>query len=613
MSYQSLEACLADLEKNGYLIRVKEEVNPSLEMAAIHLRVHEAGGPALLFENVKGSKFRAVSNIFGTLERSRFIFREQFETVQRLIDLKNDPLKAMKHPVDNLKTGLAALKSLPLRNPVSKPVLFEEIRITDLPLIHHWPKDGGAFVTLPQVYTEDPDEPGIGKSNLGMYRIQLTGNEYITNREIGLHYQLHRGIGVHQSKANAKGLPLKVSCFVGGPPAHTVAAVMPLPEGISEMRFAGVLGGRRFRYCYQDGFAISTDADFVITGEVYPGENKPEGPFGDHLGYYSLQHDFPLMRVHKVYARKNAIWPFTVVGRPPQEDTSFGNLIHALTGKVIQQEIPGLKEVHAVDAAGVHPLLLAVGSERYTPYAETAQPAELLTIANHVLGTGQLSLAKFLFITAGQSNDISAASVQPYMQYVFERIDLRRDIHFYTNTTIDTLDYSGKGLNSGSKVVLAAYGESKRKLAAQVPAILEQLQQFSDPEIVMPGVIALKAGSFQNYPQANAEMETLNRQLGSQLAELEGIVQVIICDDANFVAANVNNYVWVTYTRSNPSHDIYGVAAFTENKHWGCNGPMVIDARAKPHHAPVLEKDPEVEKKIDRLFEKGSSLYSVLK
>jgi len=227
--------------------------------------------------------------------------------VQQMVQLKNDPVKAIKSPIKNFGAGLAAIKALPLKNPLSKPVMADEIRISDLPLIRHWPMDGGAFVTLPQVYTEDIDQPGIMKANLGMYRIQLNGNDYATDKEIGLHYQLHRGIGVHQTKANKKGQPLKVSCFVGGPPSHTVAAVMPLPEGLSEMTFAGVLGGRRFRYTYEDGFAVSTDADFVITGEVYPGENKPEGPFGDHLGYYSLTHPFPLMRVHKVYAKKNAI------------------------------------------------------------------------------------------------------------------------------------------------------------------------------------------------------------------------------------------------------------------------------------------------------------------
>lgn len=611
MNYSSLEACLIDLEKNGHLVRVKEEVDPYLEMAAIHLRVYEAKGPAILFENVKGSRFRAASNIFGTLDRSKFIFRDTIESVQKLIEFKNDPVKALKSPLQNASAGLAALKALPLKNPWTKPVMYEEIKISDLPLIHHWPMDGGAFVTLPQVYTEDIDQPGIMKANLGMYRIQLTGNNYTKDKEIGLHYQLHRGIGVHQTKANAKGQPLKVSCFVGGPPSHTLSAVMPLPEGISEMTFAGVLGGRRFRYTYQDGFCVSTDADFVITGEVYPGENKPEGPFGDHLGYYSLQHDFPLMRVHKVYARKNAIWPFTVVGRPPQEDTSFGELIHEITGAAIPQEIPGLKEVHAVDAAGVHPLLLAVGSERYTPYTPTKQPAELLTIANHVLGTGQLSLAKFLFIAADDKNQLSTHPVQPFLQYVLERINLQRDVHFYTNTTIDTLDYSGTGLNSGSKVVFAAYGEPIRNLATEVPSVLNELTQFENPRIVMPGVIAIKTKAFTNYQTVKEEMKMLNYQLHESVDQLNGVAMIVVCDDANFVAANLRNYLWVTYTRCNPSHDIHGIKESVINKHWGCEGPLVIDARIKPHHAPPVEKDPAVEKRIDRLFAKGGSLQNI--
>lgn len=613
MAYKSLEECLLDLEKNGQLIRIKEEVDPYLEMAAIHLRVHEAGGPALLFEKVMGSKFRAASNIFGTLERSEFIFRNTLQTVQQLIELKDDPVKAIKSPIKNFSTGLAALKALPQKNPFYKPVLFEEIKISDIPQIQHWPMDGGAFVTLPQVYTEDIDKPGIMNANLGMYRIQLSGNDYELNKEVGLHYQLHRGIGVHQTKANKKGLPLKVSVFVGGPPSHSVAAVMPLPEGISEMTFAGVLGGRRFRYMYKDGFCISTDADFVITGEVFPNDNKPEGPFGDHLGYYSLTHDFPVMKVHKVYARKNAIWPFTVVGRPPQEDTSFGQLIHKITGKALQQEIPGLKEVHAVDAAGVHPLLLAIGSERYTPYTPTKQPAEILTIANHVLGTGQLSLAKFLFITADETNTISTNNIEAYFEYVLKRINLKRDIHFYTNTTIDTLDYSGEGLNSGSKVVLAAYGEPLRDLGTAVPSVLTNLEGFTNPKLALPGIIVLQASAFTNYDLANKEMERLNKQCSAINDQLKRFPIIIVCDNADFVSETLNNFLWVTFTRCNPSHDMYGIDSFTKNKHWGCNGPLVFDARIKPHHAPPVQKDAAVEKKIDRLFEKGGSLYNILK
>jgi 4-hydroxy-3-polyprenylbenzoate decarboxylase len=438
--------------------------------------------------------------------------------------------------------------------------------------------------------------------------VQLSGNDYVQDQEIGLHYQLHRGIGVHQAKANKKGLPLKVSVFAGGPPSHTVAAVMPLPEGISEMTFAGVLGGRRFRYTYDNGYCVSTDADFVITGDVYPNENKPEGPFGDHLGYYSLTHDFPLMRVQKVFARKDAIWPFTVVGRPPQEDTSFGQLIHEITGAAIPKEIPGLKEVHAVDAAGVHPLLLAIGSERYTPYAQTKQPAELLTIANHVLGTGQLSLAKYLFITADEDNRVSTHHVDEYLQFILERIVLERDIHFHTHTTIDTLDYSGTGLNSGSKVVFAAYGEPRRTLGREVPSWMQDISGLQDVKLVMPGVLAIQTGKYLDAATAAKEAEALEHRLQSRIQDLQPFPLMVWCDDAAFTAANLRNFLWVTFTRSNPSHDIHGIGSFTEFKHWGCKGSVIIDARIKPHHAPAVVADPAIEKKIDRIFTGSGSL-----
>jgi 4-hydroxy-3-polyprenylbenzoate decarboxylase len=597
MAYTSLEECLLDLEKNGQLIRIKEEVDPYLEMAAIHLRIHEAGGKAILFEKVKGSKYRAASNIFGTLERSEFIFRNTLGHVRNLIDLKNNPIAAIKKPFKNIATLAAGFKALPLKNAINKPVLFEEIKIEDIPQIVHWPMDGGAYVTLPQVYTEDIDKPGIMNGNMGMYRIQLSGNDYVMNEEIGLHYQLHRGIGVHQTKANKKGQPLKVSIFVGGPPAHSVAAVMPLPEGLGEATFAGALGGHRFRYTYKDGFCISTDADFVITGTVEPQQNKPEGPFGDHLGYYSLKHDFPLMKVHKVYARKNAIWPFTVVGRPPQEDTSFGQLIHSITGSALQSEIPGLKEVNAVDAAGVHPLLLAIGSERYTPYTPAKQPAEILTIANHILGTGQLSLAKFLFITADAENKINTHDIEPYFSYVLERINLQRDIHFYTNTTIDTLDYSGTSINSGSKVVFAANGIVKRMLGKIVPPFLNEFAG----KLIMPGIIAIQQKPFTTYDAAHEELNLLNEKLKSFTAELDAFPIVILCDDANFAAEKLNNFLWVAFTRTNPSHDIYGVNSFTENKHWGCS-TVIFDARIKPHHAPPLVLNEAVERRVDEIL-----------
>lgn len=609
MSYKNLEECINDLEKNGKLIRIKEEVDPNLEMAAIHLKIFEKGGPAILFENVKGSKYKAVSNLFGTLERSQFMFKDTFEKVQKMVLLRNNPIAALKSPLKFIGTGISAIKALPKKGSFSSAG-FKEIKISDLPLIKHWPMDGGAFVTLPQVYSEDLDKPGVMNSNVGMYRIQLNGNNYELNKEIGLHYQLHRGIGIHQNKTNKKNVPLKVSIFVGGPPAHSLAAVMPLPEGISELTFAGAIGGRRFRYAYENGFCISLDADFVITGEVFPNENKPEGPFGDHLGYYSLAHDFPLMKVSKVYAKGNAIWPFTVVGRPPQEDTAFGALIHEISGSAIPNEIPGVKEVHAVDAAGVHPLLLAVGSERYTPYLKNKRPQELLTQANRILGTGQLSLAKYLFISGDENKEINCHDIRAFFKHVFERIDLTRDLHFQTKTTIDTLDYSGDGINEGSKLIVAAYGDKKRELSNELPKSISSADFISNAVVLMEGVVGLELNKFSNYENAKKEIQKLSSFIGENKNEFAGIVQLVIYDEFTFTAnpKNLNDYVWVTYTRSNPSHDIYGVEELTENKHWGCKGPMIIDARKKPHHAPELKILPETEKSIERFFKKGGVL-----
>ena len=613
MGYTSTWDCIHDLEKHGHLIRIREEVDPNLEMAAIHLRVFEAKGPAILFERVKGCAFPAVSNLFGTVERSRFMFRDTIEQVKTMVKLKGDPMQALRSPFRYSGIALNALSGFPKRSRWSNPITANETTIDKLPQVKCWPMDGGAFVTLPLVYTEDIDKPGVMRSNLGMYRIQLSGNDYVPNKEIGLHYQLHRGIGVHQSKANAKGKPLKVSIFVGGPPSHTLAAVMPLPEGLSELTFAGVLGNRKFRYTYVDGYCLSSDADFVITGEVYPGENKPEGPFGDHLGYYSLVHDFPVMRVNKVYHRTNAVWPFTVVGRPPQEDTAFGALIHDITGAAIPDEIPGLHEVHAVDAAGVHPLLLAIGSERYTPYVSERKPQEILTIANHILGKGQLSLAKYLFITAKEDQpSLTTHDIKAYFRHLLERVDWTRDLHFYTRTTIDTLDYSGAGLNSGSKVAIAAAGEKKRALKDSVPGDLSLSPDFRSAHAVMAGVLAVAGPAYRDQQSGEQQAEMLAKIVNEKSAMLEGFPLIVLTDDSEFTARTLNNFLWVTFTRSNPSHDIHGAGSFIDHKHWGCTGPLIIDARIKPHHAPPLVKDPEIEKRVDALGTKGKSLHGII-
>ncbi|HUS40943.1 MAG TPA: UbiD family decarboxylase, partial [Pirellulales bacterium] len=543
-----------------------------------------------------------------TIERARYLFRDSLEGVRRIIKAKIDPVAVLKSPLRGISMLRPAISMLP-RLVRSGPVLAHSTSIENLPLQVSWPDDGGAFVTLPQVYTEDVAAPGIDKSNLGMYRIQLTGNQYERNREVGLHYQLHRGIGVHHTAAIQAAVPFRVNIFVGGPPAMNLAAVMPLPEGFSELRFAGALNGRRVRMIRQQGaLPIHADADFCIVGTVDPDRKLPEGPFGDHLGYYSLAHDFPVLRVEKVWHREGAIWPFTVVGRPPQEDTVFGQLIHELTGPVIPTVIPGVRAVHAVDASGVHPLLLAVGSERYVPFDETARPAELLTQANAILGQGQLSLAKYLWICRDQDDlQLDIHEVDRFLMHMLRRVDWKRDLHFQTCTTIDTLDYSGGALNEGSKVVIAAVGPPRRELPTAVPGDLHLPDGYCDPLVGIPGVLVVQGPPY--------EVDTLRTSLAKEYPEGEtigGFPLVIVVDDSRFCSQSLNNLLWVTFTRSNPAADINGTGVFVDQKHWGCRGSLVIDARSKPHHAPVLEEDPAVEKRVDRLGAAGGPLHGVI-
>ena len=609
MGYSSLSQSIRDLHPSQ-LLKIPFETDPNLEMAEIHRRIHEVGGPAIFFEKVKGSPFPALSNLFGTKERIAFLFRNELEQVQKVIRLKSDPAELLRHAGRYLKTPLMAFNGLPLKA-IRKPILQGKTTLDKLPQIVSWPDDGGAFVTLPQVMTLPPGDREIMHSNIGMYRIQISGNDYVPNVEAGMHYQLHRGIGVHHTMYKASGDEFRVSIFVGGPPSHSFAAIMPLPEGLSEMTFAGMLAGRRFRYFWKDGFVLSADADFCITGVIRTDKMKPEGPFGDHLGYYSLQHDFPVIDIKDIYHRKDPVWHFTVVGRPPQEDSMFGWLIHQLVEPLAATEFPGLKEVHAVDAAGVHPLLIAIGHERYMPFREPV-PEELLTIANHLLGKGQTSLAKYLIIACHEDDPkLSTHDISHFFQHVLSRIDLRRDLHFQTKTTIDTLDYSGESWNAGSKLIIAARGPEIRTLHNELPLNLSLPSTCRSIDLIMPGMVAVSFSSFSDYSAAETEMEELSHYLSAQ--DLDPWPLWIITEDGKWMSESINNFLWAAFTRSNPAKDIYGVDAQFTDKHWNCKAPLIIDARIKPHHAPVLEPDPVTRRKVDQLFAPGGKLHGSVK
>lgn len=598
MAYRSLESALFDLEKKGMLRHVREKVSPHLEMAEIARLAYQEKAPAILFEQIQDSPFRAVCNIFGTEERAHFLFRNSYKAVETAIQTKANPFALFKEPSRIFSLPQIGLKALP-RKTFSAAVLKNKTELSSLPQIKSWPEDGGAFLTLPQVFSHDPESASILKSNLGMYRVQISGNDYIQNQECGIHYQINRDIADHHQKAFRSGKPLKVSIFLGGPPAHSFAAVMPMPENISELVFAGILAGTPFRYARFQDWIISADADFCILGELAP-ELKPEGPFGDHLGYYSAEHLFPYLKVCHVFHKDNAIYPFTVVGRPPQEDTVFGNLIHSMTKPMVPASIPGLHAMHAVDAAGVHPLLLAIGSERYLPYGKR-EPMEILKIANALLGFNQASLSKFVLIAAREDNEqLSVDSVSDFFKHILERVQFSRDIHFQTATTIDTLDYSGTSLNHGSKVVIAAAGTPCRELGNcfsddsfdfSLPA------GFSNPVQVMPGVLALQ-GSLE------ASMKELSKAL-SGWEHRERYPWITVTDNSHFTAKTLENWLWVSFTKSDPARDIYGISEQINNKHWQCESPLLLDARTKSYLQKPLTIDPAVTEKASQILKRA--------
>jgi len=628
MSYRDMQSCIRDLEKTGQLLRVPGlEIDAHLELAAVQRRAFRAGSPALLFPRVKNCAFPVLANLYGTMERARFIFRKTLGGVERLLKAKADPAAVLRCPWRFAGVPLTLLNMLP-KKVRTGPVLEGCTTLSALPQQVSWPKDGGAFVTLPQVYTEDPDKPGFFASNLGMYRVQISGNEYVPDKEAGLHYQIHRGIGAHHMAALLRGEDLPVNVFVGGPPAMSLAAVMPLPEGVPELCFAGALAGRRIAMVAPKGagLPILAEADFCISGYISDSPLKPEGPFGDHLGYYSLTHDFPVMRVTAVYHRKDAVWPFTSVGRPPQEDTIFGDFIHDLTADLVPTVFSGVHEVHAVDAAGVHPLLLAVGSERYVPFAEDRIPQELLTCGLNLLGATQASLAKYLLIGAKEDGPaLSARDIPGFIAHVLCRTDFARDLHFITRTTVDTLDYSGISLNQGSKLLWVAAGQPVRRLLAKMPMDFTLPDGFGNARVFAPGILICSGPKHTTARDAHHRTGDEDmRRLAAHITALkrdgstdpEGLPQeialLLVVDDAEFTCHSWENFLWVAFSRSDPATDVYGLRELTRCKHWGCAAPLIIDARMKSFYAPPLEGDPDVERRIDAWAAPGGPLYGLI-
>lgn len=586
--HTSLRSFMDLLRKEKEITEVNAEVDPYLELAEIHRRVIAEQGPALLFTNVKGSRFPVVTNLFGTSRRVELAIGLRPEEILKKAAGALDRLLPPK--LKNLwgeRDWLLGIVKSGLRN-VSRdkaPVLQsrqQPVNLKELPVLTSWQEDGGPFVTLPLVYTEHPDSK---EHNLGMYRIQI-----YSENETGMHWQIHKGGGFHYHEAEKKNRSLPVTLFLGGPPALVMAAITALPETVPELIYASFLMGEKLDMVEVDGHPhrLIAEAEFAICGEVPPFQRRPEGPFGDHYGYYSLVHDFPVFHVSRVYHRRDAIYPATVVGKPRQEDYFIGEWMQDLLQPLFPLIMPGVKAIWTYGEAGFHSLAAAVVRESYF--------REALGHAFRILGEGQLSLTKFLMIT---DVPVNLKDFPQVLENVLARFNPARDLVIINDTSMDTLDYTGRKFNQGSKAIMLGLGEPIWDLTGEYAG--GPLPGIDDIRPYCKGCLVISGKTYKEDPDLAGEVVRKSRQ---QLARWP---LVVLVDDASIVK-DQTAFLWTVFTRFDPAWDIYADYKVRHNK-IRYEGPVVIDARMKPHYPDELIPRSDIVKKVssrwDELFPKA--------
>lgn len=559
---------------------IDTEVDPYLEIAEIHRRIIARQGPALLFTRVKGSSFPVVTNLFGTQSRLELAFGTRPQTfVRQLVELVersmpprlSDLWQARSLIAQGLRVGLKRVKNGPILECCQKPC-----RLSTLPMLTSWHSDGGPFVTLPLVYTEDPD--GLGH-NLGMYRIQRHDDT-----TTGIHWQIHKGGGYHYCTAERQGRPLPMTLFIGGPPALILAAIAPLPENIPELVLASLLQGSKLHLVDdpEGGHPLIAEAEFAIKGVVPPYERRSEGPFGDHYGYNSLAHDYPVFHTTHLYHRRDAIYPATVVGRPRQEDYFIGDFLQELLSPLFPLVMKGVLQLKTFGEAGFHCLAAARVQDRY--------PREAFAAGLRILGEGQLSLTKFLLLTDAS---LDVADFPRLWQHILERIQWDQDLFVFANVSQDTLDYTGPSVNRGSKAMMLGLGrEKRRELPQRLPAGLPP--GCDRPKLYLPGTLVVQG-------EAYAKRSELARELALWDA-LEGWPVVFLVDDSEAATLSLQEFLWTMFTRFEPAADIHGRSQKVHRFHVGLEPPIVFDCRMKPWYTEVLEVDRPTRERVDALM-----------
>lgn len=579
--HPSLRTFLDLLTRENEIITIKAEVDPYLELAEIHRRVINEGGPALLFENVKGSRYPAVTNMFGTERRIDLAFGPKPEAfVRDMVQVAESILpprfaELWQHrsvALDLLKLGTKNTSRSLVTQVVDRPA-----RLDQLPVLTTWQEDGGPFITLPLVYTENPITK---KHNLGIYRMQVYDAS-----STGVHWQIQKGGGFHYHEAERLNQPLPATVFLGGPPALILAAIAPLPEDVPELVLASLLAGEKLKLTQNPldhPHRLAAEAEFALAGHVAPHERRPEGPFGDHYGYYSLRHDYPVFKVDAVFHRRDAIYPATVVGKPRQEDFFIGDYLQKLLSPLFPLVMPSVRDLWTYGETGFHSLCAAVVRERYG--------REALVSGFRILGEGQLSLTKFLLLT-DTPQDLK--NFPALFEHVLERFQPETDLFVFSNVSMDTLDYTSGKVNEGSKAIMLGLGDPVRRLFREFKG---QLPGYvSRAEVFCGGCLVLQGGSF-------AEDEELAARVARDPVFQEWPV-IVLHDDAR-VSRSATDFLWATWTRFEPASDIYAREATVQRHHLVYKAPIVIDARTKPGFPDELIVRDDIAALVDRRWNK---------
>ncbi|HEY6121238.1 MAG TPA: UbiD family decarboxylase [Pyrinomonadaceae bacterium] len=574
--HRNLRSFLDLLSSENNLTKIEAEVDPYLELAEIHRRVIATGGPALLFKRVKGSNYPVATNLFGTARRIELAFgskpelfvREMVQIAESLFPPRlSDLWKHRSAGRDLLKLGTRFTGRGPVVDQIQQPA-----RLGELPVLTTWQEDGGPFITLPLVYTE---HPVTKKHNLGIYRMQVYDDQ-----STGLHWQIQKGGGFHYKQAETLDQPLPVTVFLGGPPALILAAVAPLPEDVPELVLASLLSGEKLRMCRNPlgGHRLAAEAEFALVGRATPHERRLEGPFGDHYGYYSLRHDYPVFHLDAVFHRRDAVYPATVVGKPRQEDFFIGDYLQQLLSPLFPLVMPGVRDLWTYGETGFHSLCSAVVRERYA--------REALVSGFRILGEGQLSLTKFLILTDTPQD---LRNFPALLEHVLARFKPECDLFIFSNLSMDTLDYTSGKVNEGSKAILLGLGQPVRELPrefrGEIPRGISRIEAFCGGCLVVQG---------QPYANEPEQAQRLAQEPAFRKWPL-----IVLHDNAEVASSSID-FLWSTWTRFEPASDIYAAEEKVIRHHLSYTSPIVIDARMKPGYPAELIVRDDIAQLVDR-------------